>query len=126
VNEYRLVTILCGTAIMADAAIIITTVLSGGTWTSHTLGLVIMALIACFAAIIVAARVLMRTIDMRVILECGCVAETDTSEGGHCPIHGPQRIAAYDPSIFREGLSPARSSPGHTTRPRSIARRRRD
>jgi hypothetical protein len=108
---------------MADAAIIITTVLSGGTWTSHTLGLVIMALIACFAAIIVAARVLMRTIDMRVILECGCVAETDTTEGGHCPVHGPQRIAAYDPSIFKERLNPARSARSHTARLRSIALR---
>lgn len=125
-DEYRPVTILCGMATMATAALITTTILSGGAWTGYTLGLLIMVLTACSTGIIVAARVLLHTIDMRVILECGCVIETDTTDGGHCSVHGPQRIAACDPFIFREGMRPARSSPEHTTRLRSIARQQRD
>lgn len=104
-DEYRLLMMLCGTAIVMIVALTITTILSGGSWTGYTFGLLIMALIACFATIIVTVRVLMRTIDMRVILECGCIAETDTTKGGHCPVHGSQPIAAYDPSIFKERLS---------------------
>lgn len=112
-NEYNLLSILIGAAIVLTTALTITAILSGGGWIGYIFGLLVMVLVACFAALIVMARVLLRTINMRVILECGCVAETDTTEGGHCPVHGPQRIAAYDPSIFRERLSPARSAPGH-------------
>lgn len=122
-NEYKLLKMLSGTAIVLTAALTITAILSDGGWIGYILGLLVMALIACLAALIVMVRVLLRTINMRVILECGCVVETDTKEGGHCPVHGPQRIAAYDPSIFKERLSPARSVPRRRAQLQSIALR---
>jgi hypothetical protein len=100
VAKYRLLMMLGGTAIVLTVALTITTILSGGAWTGYTFVLLIMALIAYFAAIVVTVRVLMCTINMRVILECGCTAETDTAKGAHCPVHGPQPVAVYDPSIF--------------------------
>jgi hypothetical protein len=121
VNEYILLRILIGAAIVLTAALTIIAILSSGGWMGYIFSLLVMMLIACFAAFIVMVRVLLRTITMRVILECGCVAETDTTEGGHCPVHGPQRIAAYDPSIFRVGLSPARSARGRRAQLRSRA-----
>lgn len=120
-DEYKLLRILIGTAIVLTTALTIIAILSGGSWIGYIFGLLVIVLITCFAALIVMVRVLLRTINMRVILQCGCVAETDTTEGGHCPAHGPQRIAAYDPSIFSPGLSPARSAPGRRAQLRSIA-----
>ena len=99
-NECKVLRMLIGAAIVPTAALTITAILSGGGWTGYISSMLIMALIACFAAFIAMVRVLLRTIDMRVILECGCVAETDTTLGGRCPVHGPQRITAYDPSIL--------------------------
>ncbi len=120
-NEYRFLKILIGAAIVLTTALTITAILSSEGWMGYIFSLLVIMLVACFAALIVMVRVLLRTINMRVILECGCVAETDTTEGGHCPVHGPQRIAAYDPSIFRARLSPARSAPGRRAQLRSIA-----
>ncbi len=120
-NEYKLLGMLNVAAIVLTAALTIITILSDGGWVGYIFGLLVMALILCFAVLTMTVRVLLRTIDMRVILECGCVAETDTTEGGHCPVHGLQRIAAYDPSIFRVKLSPARSARGRRAQLRSIA-----
>lgn len=119
-NEYKFLRILIGAAIVLITSLTIITILSDGSWVGYIFGLLAMALIACFAALTMMVRVLLGTIDMRVILECGCIAETDTTEGGHCPVHGPQRIAAYDPSVFRVKLSPARSARGRTAQLRSI------
>lgn len=93
---------LIGAAIVLTAALTVTLSLSGGRGIIYLFSLLIIAFFACCAAFIGMVRVLLHTIDMKVILECGCVAKTDTTLGGHCPVHGPQRIAAYDPFIFRE------------------------
>lgn len=120
-NEYKLLGTLNGAAIVLTAALTSITIRSGERSVGYIIGLLVMALITCSAALAVTVRVLLRTIDMRVILECGCFAETDTTEGGHCPVHGPQRIAAYDPAIFRVMLTPARSARGRRAQLRSIA-----
>jgi hypothetical protein len=120
-NECKLFGMLSGAAIVLTAALTIITILSGGDWVGYIFGLLVMTLLTCFAALTLAVRVLLRTIEMRVILECGCLAETDTTEGGHCPVHGPQRIAAYDPSIFRVRMSPARQGREPRAQLRSIA-----
>lgn len=111
-DEYRILIMLIRSEIVLTMALIITTILSGGAWTGYIFGTLGMILITCFTALIMTVRVLLRTINMKVILECGCVVKTDTTEGGHCPTHGLQRIAAYDPSIFNERLSVARPARG--------------
>ena len=84
-------------AALAAALIVSLVPGSSGSKMTYILGLLTIACLGCLVAIIGMIRVLLRTIDMRVILECGCVAKSDTTLSGYCPVHGTQQIVAYDP-----------------------------